>query len=323
MEQKTVLIIGVSSFVGSNLAEYFSKKYKVVGTYYSNPVSIPGVLSIPCDVLNKDEIQVILYTFRPDYTIYCAGLTSIEDSSKNETLSDSLNTVGLVNVSELCQRYKSQICYLSSAFVFSGNERPYTETDIPDSSIIYGRNKASSEFYLQKTSLNYLIFRCSLLYGRSANFLQYTWFENLQRKFLLKKSFSCDDKLKIGFLDVFYLAQVIHLSFEKKITNRLFQVSSIDSMTHYEFATNYSNTFNETSEMAARGRWYFPQKVSEGTQHHGGLQSLTFSMDISNIEGFLNIKLPTIKESLKFTLKRLYGTENKVSRQKSDGVKYI
>ena len=51
--KKTVVIIGASSFVGSNIAEAFAKEYRVIGTYFNTPVKIPGVLMIKCDVLEK------------------------------------------------------------------------------------------------------------------------------------------------------------------------------------------------------------------------------------------------------------------------------
>ena len=55
--RKTVLIIGASSFVGSNLLESLKEDYRVVGTYYQTPVDVSGILSLPCDVLRKEAVQ--------------------------------------------------------------------------------------------------------------------------------------------------------------------------------------------------------------------------------------------------------------------------
>ena len=54
--KKTILIFGLSSFLGSNLADFFKKDYRIVGTYNKNTVKIPGILTIPCDVLVKEEV---------------------------------------------------------------------------------------------------------------------------------------------------------------------------------------------------------------------------------------------------------------------------
>ena len=145
---KTILIVGISSFVGSNLAEFFKKDYRVVGTYHKTPVRVSGIHTIPCDVLKKDEVQFALFTFKPDYTIYCVGLTNLAFCHEAPEYADALNTMGLFNISESCMRYKSQLIYISSAFVFGGENKRYLEMDIPDSLTTYGKTKASAEFYI-------------------------------------------------------------------------------------------------------------------------------------------------------------------------------
>ena len=168
MKNKTVLIFGVSSFVGSNIAEFIKDDFKVVGTYHRNKVEIDGVLSIPCDILKKEQVRLTMMAFKPDVAIYCVGNASIKYCSDNPEVSDALNTGGLVNVIDFSQRYKTQVCLISTGNVFSGDKESYSEMDIPDPSTMYGKQMASSEFYLQKKNcLNYLIFRCCRLYGHS------------------------------------------------------------------------------------------------------------------------------------------------------------
>lgn len=319
---KTILIIGASSFVGSNLATFLKDDFKVVGTYHSNKVSIPGVLTVPCDIINKDELQYLLFTFRPDITIYSVGLSSISDCAENDHLADSLNTNGLLNVSECCQRYKSQLCYISSAYVFGGENKIYRETDIPDVTTIYGKTKASAEFFIQKTSLNYIIFRTCLFYGRGIVPRQRSWFEELQKRVRANESFNCDSYVHNGFLDIYYLGMIMKLCFEQNVTNRLFQINSKDVSTYYDFAKNYCEIFGESSSSIIKGKWPFPYTSTyTGSKNTSGMY---FNMDITNIQSYLNIEMPTIKESLKFTLKRLFGRTSKERRKtKSEDINYI
>lgn len=320
---KTILIIGISSFVGSNLAEFFKKDYRVVGTYFKTPVHIPGVHSIPCDVLKKDEMQFALFTFKPDYTIYCVGLSNILHCHEAPEYADALNTVGLFNIADSCMRYKSQIIYISTAFVFGGENKNYLEMDIPDSLTTYGKTKASAEFYIQKTSLNYLVFRCCQLYGRSFNPKQLTWFEKMQRRITKAEGMPCDDHLSIGYLDVTYLGMIIKLSIEKKAVNRLFQLSSTDTMTSYDFAKIYSDVFVDSKTQIKKTRYKVPIATGTTIAYDGG--DIFYKMDIANIEGFLNLQLPSIKESLQYTYKRWGGIlEKKGKEQNSSGdIKFI
>ena len=321
--KKTMVIFGVSSFIGSNLAEYFKKDYKVIGTYHKNSVRINGILTIPCDVLTKDEVQLILFAFKPDFTIYCSGVSSIVDCHVNEERADALNTSGLFNVAEYCQRYKSQIIFLSSSFIFAGEKRNYFEMDIPDSLTNYGKAQSAAEFYIQKTSLNYLIFRCCRLYGRGIIPVRPTWFQLLQRKISTNTAFTVDDFIQTGYLDVYYLGLLIKMTIEKNVTNRLFQVSSKDIGSVYDFSQFYADIFGLSKDRFSKGRWAFPVNQSQTAGNVG--ERLYFKMDTGNIEGFLNIELPSIEESIKLTYKRLGGVQ-KGSGQKTslgDGVTYI
>ncbi|MEC7274974.1 MAG: sugar nucleotide-binding protein [Bdellovibrionota bacterium] len=320
--KKTVLIFGVSSFIGSNLAEFLKKDYRVIGTYHKNSVRINGVLTIPCDVLAKEEVQLMFFAFKPDYVIYCAGISSIEECHLKEEKADALNTSGLFNVAEYCQRYKAQVCYLSSGFIFSGEKKNYFEMDIPDGFTTYGKTQAAAEFYIQKTSLNYLIFRCCRLYGRSIIPTRPTWFENLQRLLAKNKGAQMDDYIHTGFLDVYYLGMLIRMSFESGVSNRLFQVSSEDIGSLYQFAQNYGEVFNIAKDRFSKGRWPFPYHQSATTTSVE--EQLYFKLDTANIEGFLNVNLPSIRESIEFTYQRFGGTPgHKKVGGGGDGVKFI
>ncbi len=323
-KRKTILIFGISSFVGSSLAEFFSKGYRVVGTYHKNPVSIPGVMTIPCDVLAKEEVQLVLFATKPDITIYSVGMSSIVDCALEEERADALNTSGLFNVTEYCQRYKSQIICISSNFVFSGEDRQYLEMDIPDPNTIYGKTQASAEFYIQKSSLNYLVFRVCRLYGRGVLGTRQTWFEKFQKYINARKNIEVDDYVHTGFLDVYYLGLIIKMAIDKNIQNRLFQISSSDKMTFYEFVKTYTEVFGESDHNVSRTRWAYPIMASAHTGSAPVDNKLHFKMDVSNVEGFLRVKLPEIKESLEFTFRRYKGVKKSSRKLDSgDGITFI
>lgn len=321
LPEKTVVIFGVSGFIGSNLAEFFSSDYKVVGTYHKNKVSFPNILTLPCNVINKEEVLLILFTFKPDIAIYCVGVSSLIECSKEEEMANALNTVGLFNVTEGCQRYQIQICYISSNYVFAGEKKEYMEMDTPDSNTIYGKTQSTVEFYIQKTGLSYILFRVCRMYGRGVNPLKYNWFEYLQRS--LKKNIGvvCDNYMHVGFLDIYYLAMILKICFGRGIINRLFQVSSQDIATHLDFARIYCEIFNENDSMIQKGRWSFPFIDDTSIPDD---ENLYYRLGLSNVEGLLEIKMPSIRESLLFTKKRLRGADKEVIKDKGkEGVAFI
>ncbi len=320
---KTIVIFGVSSFIGSNLAEYLKKDYKVIGTYYSNPIRIPGVLAIPCNVLTKDEVQLILFTFRPDITIYCVGLSSIYECSTSAKLAGALNTSGLFNVAEFCQRYKSLICYFSSGFVFGGEEKIYSSLDILGAGTVYGKTQAAAEFYLQKMALSYIIFRTCKVYGRSLRTDNWTWFEEVQKKIKNRETVSCDNSLKLGFLDIHYVAMIVKTCFDRNICNELFQISSKDAISHYKFAKIYCSIFKENEQFLINDNWPFPI-IEDRTSLFEGGTNIHFHLDVDETEKSFNITLPTVTESLKFTYQRFFGHNKRNQREElGDGINFI
>lgn len=322
-KRKTILIFGINSFLGSNLAEFFRKDYRVVGTYHTHNQQLPGILALPCDVLNKDEVQLVLYAFKPDIVLYCVGLTSLRDCADKPNSSDALNSAGLFNVAELAPRYGARIVYFSSQYIFSGANKNYNEMDSADVITQYGKSQASSEFYLQKSSLNYLIIRCSKLYGRGVSPLRDSWFELLQHNLKNNQSAIYDDFVHQGFIDVYYLGMVLKMCIDKNVANRLIHFSSQDIMTHYEFSKLYAEIFHESDGLINKGKWHLPilkNSSVERTDEH-----LHYKIDVLNIEGLLKIKMPTIRESLEFTLKRFNGNRAAAKGivNKGEGLSYI
>lgn len=321
-KRKTILIVGINSFVGSNLAEFFRKDYRVVGTYHKKIQQLPGVLTLPCDVLNKDEVQLVLYAFKPDIVLYCVGLTSLQDCADMPNGSDALNSAGLFNMAEMAPRYGSRIIYFSSQYIFSGANKNYNEMDNADVITQYGKSQASSEFYLQKSSLNYLIIRCSKLYGRGVSPLRDTWFEQLQKNIKKSQTVAYDDYIHQGFLDVYYLGMVLKMCIDKNISNRLIHFSSQDTMTYYEFAKTYAEVFHESTGLISAGKWHFP--ILKNTMMDKIEEKLYYKIDVLNIEGLLKIKMPTIRESIEFTQRRLHGVSKPgKGANKGQGLSYI
>ncbi|MBT3527091.1 MAG: sugar nucleotide-binding protein [Bdellovibrionales bacterium] len=320
--QKTILIFGISSFVGSNLATFFAQEHKVFGTYRSTPVKIPGILTLPCDALNKDEVNMLFFMVKPDITIHCLGLFSIMKCAETPELADALNTNTVFNITESCQRYKSKLIYISTQHIFLGdNKTVYSELDIPDTNTIYGKTCAAAEFYIQKNSLDYLIFRCCRLYGRSINPLQVTLLEKIQQCSQSGKDAAFDKYNNMGFLDIIYLAMVIRITISKQTTNRLFHLSSIDICTAFEFAMKYSKIFNQPHNNITPGRWPYP--VTD--QYERGRESKwQFNLETTNLENYISTKLPTIDESLALTFDRFHGQPIRgITKGSSHGISFV
>ena len=157
-----------------------------------------------------------------------------------------------------------------------------------------------AEFYIHKNCLNYKIIRACKLYGRSNGF---------RKRFLRKcKSFYeerrlFDSKIKFGFLDINYLGFVIRELLNYEVKNRIFQLSSSDVMTLHEFGKTYAEIFDEEDSLISIGKLRFP--VTKDYSSKADEIDHVYHIDNVNLEGFLDLKMPTIGKSLLFTYKTL------------------
>lgn len=305
--KKTVLVFGISSFVGSNLAQLLGNDFRIIGTYYQTPVEIPGVLCVPCDVLKKDYVTKLTAIFKPHFTIYAIGLSSLTECKYFPKKADALNSAGASNCLMASERYGSKFIYFSSSYVLGGEDVIYGEGDTPFPNSIYGSTLSSTEFYIQRSCLNYLILRCAPLYGRSFNPQHPNWFETVQAAFAQGQSLAADDSVQTGFIDIFILSKILKALLEMDIANRLLQVSSKDFMTRYEFAKLYAKIFKEDENLIRPTSGNFPVDTDSkkiGTQKVVS-RNYYFKMDTSNLEEVLGVEMPKIEDSLNLTFKRL------------------
>lgn len=297
--KKTILIIGITSFVGSNFAQVLSEKFRVVGTYHTSPAALPSQYPmLACNVLKKDEIKKAIDYFKPDYVLYAVGLSSLTKAKENPKEAEALNSIGVSNCLGLTERAGALFIYLSSAYVLSGDDKFFKEVDIPVPATKYGMTVANAEFLIQRSSLYYLILRCPVLYGLSYSAQKQNIFELLDRSVFSSKVIELDDTVVTGFLDVALVAKFVGILLEKNIVNHLLQLSSKDHATLYQFAKKYSEVFKVSHSNFEAKELPFPcEKKKE--------EALKFKMDVTNTEARIGMKMPTMEESLEFTRSRL------------------
>ena len=300
------MIFGVSSFLGSNLVEILKDEYRVIGTYRSTPVSIPGVTCVPCDVLRKDYVSNLIAIFRPDITIYAAGMSSLKECQLHPKAADALNSVGAINCCVAAERYGSKFVFFSSGYVLGGEKILYREGDTPFPETVFGNSLSSTEFYIQRSCLNYLIFRCSPLYGRSYNPTTPNWFEAIQSAFAKGEAIHADDSVSTGFMDIQQVGKILKATLAKNVTNRLFHISSKDFMTRYEFAKLYAKIFKKDEALIQKTSGTFPVDTNKNHRSKSSdMSAYYFQLDTANIEEFLGVQMPKIEDSLNMTYKRL------------------
>lgn len=321
MQKKTLFIVGISSFIGSNLAQRLKNKYRIIGTYFNTPVNIPGILTLRCDVHNKDLIQKLVLLFKPDVCVYAVGLTDLNACQEFPKVADALNTAGVFNVAMASERYHAKFVYFSSCYIFSGENILFKENETPTPSSVYGNTMAAAEFFIQRSCLNYIIFRSCPVMGRSYNPNDLKWVEVIERQEYLGQKISCDTNTYTGFIDIDSLINYFDMAIQKNVTNKLLQISSKDLMNRYEFTRKYLEIFGGNTGLLAKGDWGFPR-----TENQLALQTVTeelrFEMDLTNAESEFEESMPSIEQVIKKLRQSLTGSLRSTKQAKT-GISFI
>lgn len=288
--KKTILILGVSSFTGCNLANFFKDRFIVWGTYYRNPLNLDGVITIPLDLNRKDLVEKILNRVKPDIIFYCAGTSNLTYAMNHVKSCENLNVKVLYYLLLAAQKVSAQFIYFSSCYVFSGFDGNYKEGDPTEATVTLGKYQSQAEFIIQKTSTHYLILRCPPLIGKGwknvsnvAEFVE----NNLHQD----KSIILDNVVKHGFFDILLLAKILEVCLQNNVTNRLFHLSSKDNMTDYDLGILYAEKYGYKKDLIIGKLVDFPGDDRKITKN----SAKDYSLDVSNIEHFLGTEMPTVQ----------------------------
>lgn len=190
MEQKVILITGASGFIGTNLTGELLRRgctviaydraeprrrffqYRCISDDFSKEGSF-DLLTINGDVCNLELLRKIFETYRIDYVIHLAALSTIQMGAENREETFRTNVEGTRRLLEMSERYGKVkgFLYASSDKVYGKLQRPaYTETDelLPLPSF-YDQSKAQADRMVREWSVKYgvhgVVLRFCNIYG--------------------------------------------------------------------------------------------------------------------------------------------------------------
>lgn len=180
---KSILITGVTGFIGSHLALELSKTYQVYGTLKHSTSRnmellqqfLKDVTLVRCDIADYQSVQFALRSVNPDIVIHLAALSPVRDSFENPFTFIQTNVNGTLNIAysvlELPDYKQKKLIYASSAEVYGIQKiRPIKEDAVLNPSSPYSNTKSMTDTYLRMMTsvyeLNTTVMRCTNSYGR-------------------------------------------------------------------------------------------------------------------------------------------------------------
>jgi dTDP-4-dehydrorhamnose reductase len=140
----TLMITGATGFLGRHLMALREQGWQVLALPHGS-----------LDVCNLDRVRHEMGAWEPDVVVHLAYRRDdrrvIVDGSRN--VASSAAAAG------------ARLIHLSTDVVFAGRGTPYTEIDVPDATMEYGKWKAEAELDVHRMHPNAVMVRTSIMYG--------------------------------------------------------------------------------------------------------------------------------------------------------------
>jgi dTDP-4-dehydrorhamnose reductase len=162
-----VLITGSNGLLGQELLRLAITKneYQVDALSARPDISgLSGMTFHVCDISNADELKHVFERSSPDIVINTAAMSNADQCEDDPESAVRVNVRAVENLAHLCRHHHAFFVHLSTDFVFSGNQGPYTEEDLPDPLSVYGQTKLEGEQAAMRIG-KVAVVRTVLVYG--------------------------------------------------------------------------------------------------------------------------------------------------------------
>lgn len=223
-----ILITGASSYAGSRIYFDLVDKYRLIGTYFSNPLSDKF---LKLDLSDRDAVLKFFGEKRPDIVVHVANFPSPRSAVNNEEKFTRLNENSTKYIVEAANKIGAKVVFISSQ-----------AANNPDN--IYGKLKVKSEEMVRRVDAGYLILRPSLMVGFSPNTTNPRPFNRI---------LSClDNKSTIGEFDISWklqpsyvghLSQTIDKVIQRDLWNKTIPIFINEVVTQFQLAHDILEPF--------------------------------------------------------------------------------
>jgi len=237
-----LLVTGASGLLGSKLCQLAARKNIEVYSAYNQHKPLHGT-PIQLNVSNRQTVEKTFRTIKPNAVVHAAALTNVDKCETEKELALKINAEGTRNIAESCSKHKAFLVYISTDYVFKGEQGMYKETDKPAPINHYGLTKLKGEEHVKNLLDNYCIARASVIYGSipatgKINFA--LWLLNKLKK--KEKVEIVTDQWNSPTLNT-NLANMVLEALERKLTGT-FHMTGATRLSRYEFAELLAETFN-------------------------------------------------------------------------------
>lgn len=129
-----VALTGATGLVGSRIIELLGHEFEFV-----------PIRSSQMDVTDREQVMKTLGTLEFDLFLHLAAYTNVDGAEKEPEKAMKVNRDGTQNILDAVISNQKKLIYVSTDFVFDGQNPPYYEDSTPNPISVYGASKYEGE----------------------------------------------------------------------------------------------------------------------------------------------------------------------------------
>lgn len=243
-----ILITGANGLLGQHLTNLLLQQgYTVVATGKGEDRLHPEGWGDKyawhtLDITDSIDVQTVMSTEQPDAVVHAAAMTQVDECELHAEQCERINVTGTSQVLVDAEIYSKHFIYVSTDFVFDGEQGNYKEEDELKPVSYYGFTKMQAEAIAETSTIPFAIVRTCLVYGNTlvgtrSNII--TWVKSSLEQGKPTKVVADQWRTPTYVED---LAKGILLIIQKKATG-IYHISGKDLLTPYDMAMQTASHF--------------------------------------------------------------------------------
>jgi dTDP-4-dehydrorhamnose reductase len=257
---KTVLVVGASGFLGSNIVQHLRKRYRVCAGFNRHIVKFPGASYTSYSLGDRDYMKRMMSLIRPDVTIYCAGITDFLECAKNPRLAEAVNSFGPVVISAAMDTIPGRFIFLSSAYVYDGKKGNFSEQDVVLPQTNFGKSKLAGENYVRSKFLQYTILRMAPIYGLGSVFYP-SEFDRIRMRLERGQRVELAATEVHSFLSINVALKALDWIVGHETQNKTYNLGGLTKLSWAEFGTEVAQSFGFDTSLIVPSKGQFGEEV--------------------------------------------------------------
>lgn len=157
-----ILLLGKNGQVGWEL----QRALQPLGDVLALDRQIHPTLDVSGDICNFSHISQVFEKYHPNLVVNATAYTAVDKAESEPEQADLANHLAVAHLAVQAKQYNALLIHYSTDYVFSGQgTMPWSETDATAPNNVYGQSKRAGEIAIEQSSVNFINFRTSWVYG--------------------------------------------------------------------------------------------------------------------------------------------------------------